>query len=318
MVGLATALVACRSAPRTERDAPPPTPPANAGAAVSTAPEPAAPPTPVEEPALEEPTAALAEPGSHIPRPRVPRNLMFQATALAKTVAQARRGIVFTTLPGQGENGSNLVRGTAVNLELESFYEVLSCTRSVDAAHALSAERRVTGFGVYDISTVRIDHDGKVLWTAAAACEQLFEDDTACQGDILYEVPTVRSIAGPIASFMVQRVESRACGEPQSVLAVHTVDVLTEPEVREAVDGEDAIALAEGWLPMPSHITVEGLPDAVGDLRKEFIAAFWQYVMWLEIAYKILEKDQRAAERDSALAAAREDCGKRMASMTSR
>lgn len=37
-------------------------------------------------------------------------------------------------------------------------------------------------------------------------------------------------------------------------------------------------------------------------LRKEFIAAFWQYVVWLEIAYKILEKDQRAAEHDSALA----------------
>lgn len=36
-------------------------------------------------------------------------------------------------------------------------------------------------------------------------------------------------------------------------------------------------------------------------LRREFIAAFWQYVMWLEIAYKILEKDKRAAERDSGL-----------------
>jgi hypothetical protein len=38
-------------------------------------------------------------------------------------------------------------------------------------------------------------------------------------------------------------------------------------------------------------------------LRKEFIAAFWQYVLWLEIAYKILEKDERAAERDHVLAA---------------
>jgi hypothetical protein len=37
-------------------------------------------------------------------------------------------------------------------------------------------------------------------------------------------------------------------------------------------------------------------------LRKEFIAAFWQYVLWLEIAYKILEKDERAADRDHALA----------------
>lgn len=35
--------------------------------------------------------------------------------------------------------------------------------------------------------------------------------------------------------------------------------------------------------------------------RKEFIAAFWQYVLWLEIAYKILEKDERLARRDSFL-----------------
>ena len=37
-------------------------------------------------------------------------------------------------------------------------------------------------------------------------------------------------------------------------------------------------------------------------LRKEFVAAFWQYVVWLEIAYKILEKDERAAQRDGNLA----------------
>lgn len=32
--------------------------------------------------------------------------------------------------------------------------------------------------------------------------------------------------------------------------------------------------------------------------RKEFITAFWQYVVWLEIAYKILEKDERASRYD--------------------
>lgn len=37
-------------------------------------------------------------------------------------------------------------------------------------------------------------------------------------------------------------------------------------------------------------------------LRKEFIAAFWQYVLWLEITYKILEKDERAAQHNSSLA----------------
>ena len=35
--------------------------------------------------------------------------------------------------------------------------------------------------------------------------------------------------------------------------------------------------------------------------RKEFVAAFWQYILWLEIAYKILEKDARAAQRDPEL-----------------
>ena len=32
--------------------------------------------------------------------------------------------------------------------------------------------------------------------------------------------------------------------------------------------------------------------------KKEVIAAFWEYVLWLEIAYKILEKDQHRVRRD--------------------
>lgn len=35
--------------------------------------------------------------------------------------------------------------------------------------------------------------------------------------------------------------------------------------------------------------------------RKEVIAAFWEYVLWLEIAYKLLEKDQIRALRDPRL-----------------
>ena len=33
--------------------------------------------------------------------------------------------------------------------------------------------------------------------------------------------------------------------------------------------------------------------------RKEFLAAFWEYIVWLEIAYKLLEKDARRARYDS-------------------
>ena len=33
-------------------------------------------------------------------------------------------------------------------------------------------------------------------------------------------------------------------------------------------------------------------------VRKEFISAFWQYVLWLEIAYKLLEKDEKPAKRN--------------------
>lgn len=33
-------------------------------------------------------------------------------------------------------------------------------------------------------------------------------------------------------------------------------------------------------------------------VRKELIAAFWEYVLWLEIAYKILEKDSRKSKYD--------------------
>ena len=35
--------------------------------------------------------------------------------------------------------------------------------------------------------------------------------------------------------------------------------------------------------------------------RKEFIAAFWEYIVWLEIAYKLLEKDERRTRVDSRL-----------------
>lgn len=33
--------------------------------------------------------------------------------------------------------------------------------------------------------------------------------------------------------------------------------------------------------------------------RKEFIAAFWEYIVWLEIAYKLIEKDGRRVRNDS-------------------
>ena len=43
----------------------------------------------------------------------------------------------------------------------------------------------------------------------------------------------------------------------------------------------------------------EFILDQVGyGTRKEIISAFWQYVLWLEIAYKILEKDNLRARRD--------------------
>lgn len=35
--------------------------------------------------------------------------------------------------------------------------------------------------------------------------------------------------------------------------------------------------------------------------RKEVIAAFWEYVLWLEIAYKLLETDEVRAYRDHRL-----------------
>jgi hypothetical protein len=35
--------------------------------------------------------------------------------------------------------------------------------------------------------------------------------------------------------------------------------------------------------------------------RKEFVAAFWEYIVWLEIAYKLLEKDERRVRYDSRL-----------------
>src|SRR5262249_53277022 len=57
-----------------------------------------------------------------------------------------------------------------------------------------------------------------------------------------------------------------------------------------APEGFQLIKLKEFILNQLSHGT-----------RKEFIAAFREYLMWLEIAYKILEKDERRIRYDARL-----------------
>jgi hypothetical protein len=53
-------------------------------------------------------------------------------------------------------------------------------------------------------------------------------------------------------------------------------------------EGFQLIKLKELILDQLSHGT-----------RKEFIAAYWEYIVWLEIAYKLLEKDEQRARYDS-------------------
>ena len=55
-----------------------------------------------------------------------------------------------------------------------------------------------------------------------------------------------------------------------------------------APEGFQLIKLRELILDQLSHGT-----------RKEFIAAYWEYIIWLEIAYKLLEKDEQRVRRDS-------------------
>jgi hypothetical protein len=55
-----------------------------------------------------------------------------------------------------------------------------------------------------------------------------------------------------------------------------------------APEGFQLIKLKELILDQLSHGT-----------RKEFIAAYWEYIIWLEIAYKLLEKDERRVRYDS-------------------
>jgi hypothetical protein len=55
-----------------------------------------------------------------------------------------------------------------------------------------------------------------------------------------------------------------------------------------APEGFQLIKLKELILDQLSHGT-----------RKEFIAAYWEYIVWLEIAYKLLEKDEQRVRYDS-------------------
>ena len=55
-----------------------------------------------------------------------------------------------------------------------------------------------------------------------------------------------------------------------------------------APEGFQLIKLKELILDQLSHGT-----------RKEFIAAYWEYIVWLEIAYKLLEKDEQRVRYNS-------------------
>jgi hypothetical protein len=59
-----------------------------------------------------------------------------------------------------------------------------------------------------------------------------------------------------------------------------------------APEGFQLIRLKEVILDQLSHGT-----------RKEFIAAYWEYIIWLEIAYKLLEKDEQRVRYDSRILA---------------
>lgn len=126
-------------------------------------------------------------------------------------------------------------------------------------------------------------------------------------------------------------LEHLSCGDPvaeneASVLAEHFLE--TDP-YRRALNGEANVLVGrkgsgktavflqvrDRTRALKENIVIDLIPDGhqlikmkefildrlSRGTRKEVISAFWEYVLWLEIAYKLLEKDETRALRDARL-----------------
>lgn len=117
------------------------------------------------------------------------------------------------------------------------------------------------------------------------------ENEAASLGDIFLETDAYRRTLNGTANVLVGRK-----GSGKTAVFLQTRDVCRSNKQNIVID-----LIPDGYqlVKMKEFI----LDQLAFGARKEVIAAFWEYVLWLEIAYKIIEKDEVKAYRDPRLTA---------------
>ena len=115
------------------------------------------------------------------------------------------------------------------------------------------------------------------------------ENEAASLSDMFLETDTYQRALDGTATVLVGR---KGSGKTAIFLQVRDVSRLNKQNI--VID-----LIPEGYqlVKMKEFI----LNQLSFGARKEVIAAFWEYVIWLEIAYKLIEKDERRALRDPRL-----------------
>ncbi|MEZ2129746.1 MULTISPECIES: P-loop ATPase, Sll1717 family [unclassified Sinorhizobium] len=131
-------------------------------------------------------------------------------------------------------------------------------------------------------------HDGRLLETLTCG-DPVAENEATTLADHFLETDAFqRSLSGE-ANVLVGR---KGSGKTAVFLQVRDISRANKENIVIDLipDGYQLIKMKEFILDRLSFGT-----------RKEVIAAFWEYVLWLEIAYKLLEKDELRALRDQRL-----------------
>ncbi|WP_232474076.1 nucleoside 2-deoxyribosyltransferase [Sphingomonas sp. MA1305] len=115
------------------------------------------------------------------------------------------------------------------------------------------------------------------------------ENEAATLGDIFLETDAYQRTVTGAANVLVGRK-----GSGKTAVFLQTRDVCRSDKQNIVID-----LIPDGYqlVKMKEFI----LDQLAFGARKEVIAAFWEYVLWLEIAYKLLEKDEVRAYRDARL-----------------
>lgn len=119
--------------------------------------------------------------------------------------------------------------------------------------------------------------------------EPIAENEAANLADIFLETDAYQRTIGGTANVLVGRK-----GSGKTAIFLQTRDVSRSDKSNIVID-----LIPEGYQLVKLKEFI--LDQLAFGARKEVISAFWEYVLWLEVAYKLIEKDEQRALRDTRL-----------------